>query len=311
MKSTHATDYTAAIENVPVTEVTVIDNGVRVASENSGGQLASVGVWIDAGTRYEDKKNNGVANFLEHLIFKGTAKRAQADLEQELEGLGARLHATTTRDRIGYYATCQSKDVSKVVEIITDAVQNPKLNDADIERERATILREIEETQSDLKLVTLDYLHSVAFQGTALGQTVLGPTDNIKSITKQDLQNFVDTHFKAARTVLVGAGGVDHKELVSLAEKNLGKLDNTFDGQVPDITPCRFTGSEVRARDDSLPYAHVAIAVESCGSTSRDYLPLLLASALVGEWDKKTLGGQHNAANLASVAAKFGEFKRN
>lgn len=147
------------------------------------------------------------------------------------------------------------------------------------------------------------------FIGTPLGQTILGPTDNIKSFTKQDLQLYVENIHKAARIVFAGAGAVDHNQLVSLAEKHLSKLDNTFNGDVFDITPCRYTGSEVRVRDDSIPLAHVAIAVESCGVTSKDHLPLLLASSVVGEWSKTTLGGGHNATNLASGVAKYGMYE--
>lgn len=165
MKSTHAADFRAALQEAPETQQSVLDNGLRVATENSGGHLASVGLWFDSGSRYEDQKTNGVANLLGHVIFKGTAKRAQADLEQELESVGARLNVKTTRERTGYFATCQSKDVPKVVEILSEAVANPKLDDAVIERERAVVLREIEEIQSDLKAVTLDHLHAIAYQG--------------------------------------------------------------------------------------------------------------------------------------------------
>lgn len=306
-KSTHASDFKAALVNVPATQCTALENGLRVASEDSGAQTATVGLWIDAGSRYEDGSNNGVAHFLEHMAFKGTAKRSQTDLELEIENLGAHLNAYTSREQTVFYAKCLSKDVPKAVEILADIIQNSKLGESDIERERGVILREMQEVESNLQEVVFDHLHATAYQNTPLGQTILGPTKNIKSIGKSDLQNYISTHYKAARIVLAAAGGVNHNELVGLAQKELGKLDNTFDGQSPALTPCRFTGSEVRVRDDSIPLAHVAIAVEGCGWTNQDNVPLMVANTLIGAWDRSQGGGANNASNLARASAESGK----
>lgn len=286
LKSSNAADFKAALVNVPPTEVTQLDSGLRVASEDSGSQTATVGLWIDAGSRYEDARNNGVAHFLEHMAFKGTAKRSQTDLELEVENMGAHLNAYTSREQTVFYAKCLSKDVPKAVEILSDIIQNSKLGEAEIERERGVILREMQEVESNLQEVVFDHLHATAYQGTPLGNTILGPTKNIQSIGKSDLQAYIDSHYKAPRIVLAAAGGVKHGELVKLAESSLGKVGSTFDGKAPALTPCRFTGSEVRVRDDSLPLAHVAIAVEGCGWTDQDNVPLMVANTLIGAWDR-------------------------
>lgn len=305
-KSSHAADYKAAIVNVPPTEVSVLSNGLRVATENSGATTATVGLWIDAGSRYEDPRNNGVAHFLEHMAFKGTAKRSQTDLELQIENLGAHLNAYTSREQTVYYAKCFSKDVPQLVEILSDIIQNSKLDQSDIERERSVILREMQEVESNLQEVVFDHLHATAYQGTPLGQTILGPVENIQSITKNHLQNYIDTHYKSSRIVLAAAGGVNHNDLVSLAEKHLGKLDNTFDGEVPVLTPCQYVGSEIRARDDSIPLAHVAIAVEGCGWTNPDNVPLMVANTLIGAWDRSQSGGIHDSSNLARLSVQHG-----
>lgn len=263
-----------------------MDSGLRVASEDSGSQTATVGLWIDAGSRYEDARNNGVAHFLEHMAFKGTAKRSQTDLELEVENMGAHLNAYTSREQTVFYAKCLSRDVPKAVEILSDIIQNSKLGEAEIERERGVILREMQEVESNLQEVVFDHLHATAYQGTPLGNTILGPTKNIQSIGKSDLQAYIDSHYKAPRIVLAAAGGVKHNDLVKLAQSSLGKVGSTFDGKAPQLSPCRFTGSEVRVRDDSLPLAHVAIAVEGCGWTDQDNVPLMVANTLIGAWDR-------------------------
>jgi mitochondrial-processing peptidase subunit beta len=280
---------------------------LRVATEDSGAATATVGLWIDAGSRYETDKNNGVAHFLEHMAFKGTAKRSQTDLELEVENMGAHLNAYTSREQTVFYAKCLSKDVPKAVEILGDIIQNSKLGEAEIERERGVILREMQEVESNLQEVVFDHLHATAYQGTPLGNTILGPTKNIKSISRQDLKDYIDTHYNTPRIVLSASGGVQHNDLVKLAEKELGKLKNSFDGKPPILSPCRFTGSEVRVRDDTLPLAHIAIAVEGCGWTDQDNVPLMVANTLIGAWDRSQGGGVNNASNLARASAEDGE----
>ncbi|CAM9668469.1 unnamed protein product, partial [Laminaria digitata] len=92
-----AKELPSYVLNCPETQVTTLPNGLRVASETSHGATAAVGVWIDAGSRYETPENNGVAHFLEHVAFKGTRKRTQTRLETEIEDMGAHLNAYTSR----------------------------------------------------------------------------------------------------------------------------------------------------------------------------------------------------------------------
>jgi mitochondrial-processing peptidase subunit beta len=147
--------------------VTTLSNGLTVATESqSGAQTATVGVWIDAGSRAETDKTNGTAHFLEHMAFKGTNKRSQHALELEVENMGAHLNAYTSREQTVYYAKSFSKDVGASVDIISDILQNSKLDNAAIERERDVILREQQEVDKQTEEVVFDHLHSVAFQGT-------------------------------------------------------------------------------------------------------------------------------------------------
>lgn len=128
-KADSSAEFKTALLNVPATNVSTINNGLRVATENSGAATATVGLWIDAGSRYETDRNNGVAHFLEHMAFKGTAKRSQTDLELEIENMGAHLNAYTSREQTVFYAKCLSKDVPRAVEIIADIIQNSKLGE--------------------------------------------------------------------------------------------------------------------------------------------------------------------------------------
>merc|ERR1712004_856433 len=237
------------------TQVTVLDNGMRVASEDSGAPTATVGLWIDTGSRYENAANNGVAHFLEHMAFKGTSKRTQTGLELEVENMGAHLNAYTSREQTVFYAKCLSGDLDGAVEILSDILTNSTFGQEEIERERGVILREMQEVEMNLQEVVFDHLHAVAYQGTPLGRTILGPAKNIKSISRDDLVHYIQTHYKGPRMVLAGAGGVDHGKLCELAEKNFGKIGVDVPHEVPIDMHCRYTGSDVRVRDDTSPLA--------------------------------------------------------
>ncbi|XP_038143139.1 mitochondrial-processing peptidase subunit beta [Cyprinodon tularosa] len=290
--------------NVPETKVTTLENGLRVASEDSGLTTCTVGLWIDAGSRYENERNNGTAHFLEHMAFKGTRKRSQLDLELEIENMGAHLNAYTSREQTVYYAKAFSKDLPRAVEILADIIQNSTLGEAEIERERGVILREMQEVETNLQEVVFDYLHATAYQSTALGRTILGPTENIKTINRGDLVEYITTHYKGPRIVLAAAGGVCHQELISLAKYHFGKLPSRDQGGAPALPPCHFTGSEIRVRDDKMPLAHIAIAVEAVGWSHPDTLPLMVANTLIGNWDRSFSGGVNLSSKLAQMACQ-------
>ncbi|CAF1163229.1 unnamed protein product [Rotaria sordida] len=297
--------YQKTLLNVPETRVTAIKNSLRVASEDYGLPTCTVGIWIDAGSRFETAENNGTAHFLEHMAFKGTNKRTQRELELEVENLGAHLNAYTSREQTVYYAKCFSKDLPQIVELLSDIIQNSQFGEEEIERERHTILREMQEIENNLQEVVFDHLHATAYQETPLGRTILGPSENIKSIKKADLLKYVRTHYKAPRMVLAAAGGVNHDQLVRLSEEHFGKLPAGSSGNLTDLIPCRFTGSEIRVRDDVMPLAHIAIAVESTGWADADTIPLMVASTIIGNWDRSMAGGGHVATRLGQQANKY------
>jgi processing peptidase subunit beta len=280
-----ASTYPAYILNAPVTEVSKSGNGIRVASETAHGETATVGVWIDAGSRYETSKNNGAAHFLEHMAFKGTKSRTQKQLEVEIENMGGHLNAYTSREQTVYYAKVFKSDVPKAMEILSDILQNSLLDEGAINRERDVILREMEEVNKQYEEVILDHLHETAFMGTGLGRTILGPEENIRSLSKADLQNYINTHYTADRFVIAGAGAVDHKQLVELTDKYFGKLPaGPKDALATKFDPAVFTGSDKRIRFDSMDvslylylYLFLNIVIWTMMTTMMSHRPVLIS----------------------------------
>jgi processing peptidase subunit beta len=232
----------------PSTDVTTLDTGLRVASETvAGSETATVGVWIDAGSRYEAARNNGAAHFLEHLTFKGTAKRTQQQLEVEIENMGGHLNAYTSREQTVYFAKVFKNDVGRAVEILSDILLHSTLDEGAIERERDVILREMSEVNKHQEELVLDHLHAAAYQGTGLGRTILGPEENIRSLTRSDLVSYIQNHYTAPRMVIAGAGAVQHDELCGWASQYFGDVPTAPPAGVDvAMDPAVFTGSDYR-----------------------------------------------------------------
>uniref|UniRef100_S4R6X6 Peptidase, mitochondrial processing subunit beta n=1 Tax=Petromyzon marinus TaxID=7757 RepID=S4R6X6_PETMA len=285
--------YAQALLNIPETQVSTLDNGLRVASENSGLHTwhgsEQVGLWIDAGSRYENEKNNGTAHFLEHMAFK----RERPD-PHAFPFHNHQCHRRALLWPIPIVCLCLRAGVCVVSGL-----------DLELERERGVILREMQEVETNMQEVVFDYLHATAYQGTALGRTILGPTKNIKSIARGDLVDYISTHYKGPRMVLSAHAGIRHDELVQLAQKHLGNLPFQYEGdEVPVLPICRFTGSEILVRDDKMPLAHVALAVESVGWPEADTIPLMVANTLIGNWDRSYGGGANLSSKLAQTLAQ-------
>uniref|UniRef100_A0A672SIX7 Cytochrome b-c1 complex subunit 1, mitochondrial-like n=1 Tax=Sinocyclocheilus grahami TaxID=75366 RepID=A0A672SIX7_SINGR len=214
-------------------------------------------------------------------------------ISKRMESMGAHLSAYTSREHTAYYMKTLAKDLPKAVELLAEVVQSSSLSEADIELQRSVVLRELEEVQGSLQDVCLDVLHATAFQGTPLGHSVIGPSANARTLTRNDLVEYINSHYKAPRMVLATAGGVNHDELVGLAKQHFSGVSFEYEGDaVPVLSPCRFTGSEIRMRDDAMPLAHIAIAVEGAGVASPDIVPLMVANSIIGSYDITFGGGK-------------------
>ncbi|CAI4227837.1 unnamed protein product [Auanema sp. JU1783] len=282
---------------VPETKVTTLPSGFRVATENTNIQTATVGVWIDAGSRYENEENNGTAHFLEHMAFKGTSKRTRHGLELEVENIGAHLNAYTSREQTVYYAKCFKKDIEQSVEILSDILLHSKLDERDIEAERGVIIREMREVEQNFQEVVFDHLHTEAFLNNPLSMTILGPEENINTISKKHLLDYISTHYRSGRMVLAASGGIDHDEAVRLGEKYFGRLP--LGDASANFQPAVFTPCDINLKYEGMGFIYGAVVVEGVSWTHEDNLTLMVANTLLGEFDRSRGFGMTAPSRLA------------
>ena len=274
------------LRKVPPTTVSSLSNGFRVACESiPDTEVATVGVWIDAGSRYETLGNNGTAHFLEHMNFKGTATMTKSQLERKFEEIGGHLNAYTARDRTSYYVKVFKKYVPEAIAVLADILHNSKIPERDLHRERSTILEEMKEVELLVDEVVMDHLHIASYQTCSLGLTILGPEKNIaRVIDRQMITDFVRQHYTGPRMVLVGAGAVEHTELESLAQKYFGDLPANVDKG--ENQPAVYTGGQYTMWSKQLPTVHLAAAFPTCGIGHDDVYTLQVMQHLMGAYSK-------------------------
>ncbi|NRB19648.1 MAG: insulinase family protein [Rhodobacteraceae bacterium] len=257
-----------------------LSNGFRIVSENMPGlQSASIGIWVTAGGRHERLEQNGIAHFLEHMAFKGTATRSALQIAEAIEDVGGYINAYTSREVTAYYARVLQDDVPLALDVIGDIVLNPVFDPKEIEIERGVILQEIGQSLDTPDDVIFDWLQEESYHNQPLGRTILGPAERVSAFNRDDLSGFVREHYGPGQMILSAAGAVDHDALVKTAEKLFGHMQPR-DSQL--VEPARFTGGEAR-HEKSLEQAHFALAFESPGY--RDdaiYTAQIYSSALGG-----------------------------
>ena len=257
-----------------------LSNGFRIVTERMPGlQSAAIGIWVSAGGRHERIEQNGIAHFLEHMAFKGTATRSALQIAETIEDVGGYINAYTSREVTAYYARVLRADVPLAMDVIADIVLNPVFDPREIEVERGVILQEIGQANDTPDDVIFDWLQEASYRDQPLGRTILGPSERVSAFSREDLAGFVSEHYRQGQMILSAAGAVDHDELVRMAEALFGHLEP---GPASTAEPARFTGGEYR-KAKKLEQAHFALALESPGY--RDdaiYTAQIYANALGG-----------------------------
>jgi processing peptidase subunit beta len=203
------------------------------------GETATVGVFVDAGSRNE--KASGAAQLVQQLMVKAA--------KGKIEAMGAQLSSYTTREKTVYSVKALKGDVAKAVEILGSALTGGLPDAATLAAEKAALVSA--GLSASYEDVILDELHTTAFMGTNLSSSILD-TDNMANLSKADLTAFISANYTADRVVIAGAGAVEHKQLCDFVQKAFGALAAPTGSLALHYEPASFTGSDKRIRYDSM-----------------------------------------------------------
>ncbi|WP_295043579.1 pitrilysin family protein [uncultured Paracoccus sp.] len=263
----------------PTPQITTLPNGLRVATRLMPGlHSASLGVWVSAGGRNERRDQNGIAHFLEHMAFKGTATRSALQIAEAIEDVGGYINAYTSRDTTAYYVRVLEDDVDLAFDVISDIVLNPIFDEREIEVERGVILQEIGQSMDTPDDIIFDWLQEAAYPNQPIGRTILGPAERVSSFGRGDLSGFVAENYGPGQMVVAAAGAVDHDRIVRLAERAFGHLAPVAQAV---REPARWQGLETR-KVKKLEQAHFALALEGPGYLAPDFYAAQIFSSALG-----------------------------
>jgi predicted Zn-dependent peptidase len=259
--------------------ITSLNNGLRIITDDIPGiATATLGLWVEVGTRYESPEINGISHFLEHMAFKGTTTRSAKQIAEEIEDVGGSLNAYTSRENTAYTARVLEANVPLALEIIADIIQNSTFEEEELARERDVILQEIGQAFDTPDDIIFDYFQETAFPQNPLGRPILGRPEIIHKISQTDLKDYIGQEYTAQRMVFAATGAVNHDQIVDLCQKHFTRLP--IHPTHPFEKAAYHGGTFYEKRN--LEQVHILVGFESCPYEDPDFYPLSVFSSLLG-----------------------------
>lgn len=259
---------------------TILDNGVRIISEYMPHvHSVSIGIWVANGSRHERRELNGVAHFIEHLLFKGTERRSSLDIAREIDSVGGVLNAFTSREYVCYYAKVLDKFLPKTVDLLADIFLHSAFDPEEIEKERKVVLQEIsmlEDTPDDF---IHDLFHRSFWQGHPLGMSILGSVDSIEGLTRDAILSHKDSMYRSDDIIISVAGNVRHDELLSLLEGLFGTIPG---GSGRDFCHLPTYEKRVEVVEKDLEQMHICLGTKALPQNHPRRFEVYLINTILG-----------------------------
>ncbi|KAL0895829.1 hypothetical protein ABMA27_011860 [Loxostege sticticalis] len=300
--------YSSAASEDAHTEVTVLSNGLRVASEKKFGQFCTAGVVIDSGPRYEVTYPNGICHFLEKLSFGATHKYATRDVMlRELERHGGICDCQGSRDTTVYATSADSRGLEAVTQVLAEVTLRPQLSNEEIEAARQAVAFELETLamRPEQETILMDMIHAAAYKGNTLGLPKICPTENVYKIDRSIILKYLKNHYTPSRMV-VAAVGVEHGPFVEFVQKYFVDMKPTWhtedignSADEVDSSIAQYTGG-IQQEECEIPLypgsdlpelSHVVIGLESCSHGDPDFVATCVLNMMMGGGGSFSAGG--------------------
>lgn len=204
---------------------TVLDNGVRILTEHvQGAPSVAISVSVGVGSRDESQKHLGSTHFLEHLLFKGTARRSALDISIAFDSVGGSSNAATAKEYTSYYARVQNSAIALATDVLLDMFTSAKIDQADFETEKTVILEELAMNEDDPEDVAHEAISDALMPNSDLGRPIGGSKESILGVTREQVVDHYRQHYAANTLIVAAAGGVEHAQLVELVQQQLATV---------------------------------------------------------------------------------------
>ena len=218
-----------------------LDNGLTIVAEQMPVEAVNLNVWINVGSAKENDEINGMAHFLEHMVFKGTPNLAIGEFEHLIEERGAITNAATSQDYTHYYITTAPKDFAKLAPLQLDVVLNPSLENEAFEREKLVVLEEIRRSEDNPRRRTFYRSMETSFEQLPYRRPVLGPASVIENLRSQQMREFHGAWYQPKSMTAAVVGNLPVEELIDIVTQGFERHHNSNDeyikNSIPDLTP--------------------------------------------------------------------------
>jgi predicted Zn-dependent peptidase len=238
--------------------VTKLASGINVVTDTMPHlESASLGVWVNAGSRDERRDEHGISHFLEHMAFKGTQRRSARQIAEEIEAVGGDLNAATSAESTAYYARVLKADVPLALDVLADILSAPAFAPDELLREQSVIVQEIGAVADTPDDLIFEHLQLIAFPDQPLGRSILGTAKTVRSFDAAKLRDYLNQHYRAPDIIVAAAGAVDHAAIVADVEQRFAGFSGP---PSPTPEPARYGGgTHVEKRE--LEQVHIALAL--------------------------------------------------
>lgn len=230
--ASHASDF----------KTSVLSNGLRVATIETPGHFSALGLYVDAGSRYETGELKGVSHLVDRLAFKSTKNTSGTQMLETLELLGGNYLCASSRESLMYQASVFNKDVESMFQLMSETVSCPQITGPELEEQKLTAEYEIDEIWLKPELILPELLHSAAYSGETLGSPLLCPKERLPLITRDTIQQYRSKLYQP-EGIVAAFVGVPHDRAIELAEKHLGFMNQSTEKAT--MTPSYYTGGEI------------------------------------------------------------------
>lgn len=208
---------------VELDQITTLSNGIRVATEDLPGHFSGIGVYVDAGSRYETPELRGVSHIIDRLAFKSTAKRTSDQMLEMLESLGGNIQCASSRESLMYQSATFNSRVEDCVGLLAETIRDPLITQEEVDQQLDTAAYEIGEIWSKPELILPELVHMAAYKDNTLGNPLLCPQERLEVIDRNVVEAYRRSFFRPERMVVAFAG-VNHQEAVKLSEQYFGDM---------------------------------------------------------------------------------------
>ncbi len=262
----------------------VYDNGIRVVSEKvEGASSLCVGLWVRAGSRNESARQHGIAHFIEHVVFKGTAGRTMREIMRSIEARGGFLNAFTTKEHTCYYTWTRTLHLDESVSLLFDLALRPKFSEQDIEREKSVVIEEINGIEDEPDELVFDLFEEEIFGRHPLAHPIIGTPESIHRITRKSLATFHKKHYRSRDLVIVASGSHEHDALFAAVDHAMRDVPPHVSRRLPE--PFKFPRrpqSELHYPRASGQQAHLILGRRAPGVKSERHLAISALVTLLG-----------------------------